>query len=415
MSTCTANGLRVLSCVVDLPAKGIWHADIETDGDEVLSGRVTIKLADATYVGTVRSGGVRNGRGNWKVVGGAGGWASTIKRKGYADDGGVKVQTIVGDAASESGETIRGTTSMRLGAHYTRNESMASEALAVLPEWYVAEDGSTVIGARPATNYAGELTVIDKDSASQRIVVASDSVARLVPGAIVSGITSQDVRHVLTTEGLRTTIWGSLQSNSWRALILAALPQLRYAGIFEYRVVTQEGDRLNLQAVRSSLGLPDLRRVSYSPGIPGASSTVALGSIVLVGFVNSDPSNPIVCGFAGPDSMGHMPLTLTMAAPIITLMAPAVSITGAVAVTGAVAAAGIAAPLSPPVSAPTLEIDAGIKPINVSGLTVTLCSGVAGVARIGDTVSVAVTVDPVTHAGVGTGTITSGSAKVFAG
>jgi hypothetical protein len=397
MSTATANDLRVLSCAVELPAKGIWHADVETDGDEPLSGAVTIKLADATFVGTMRSGGVRNGRGTWKIVGGKGGWASTVKRKGYTSDAGVKIQTVIEDAARDAGETLRGTTSTRLGSHYTRVEGLASESLALLDAWYVDVDGATVIGARAASSYTAALVVKEKDDAGARVKVAADSIVGIVPGATIDGIVAVDVRHTLDTEGLRTTVWGDLPSNQWRSLILAALPQLRYAGMFEYRVVSQEGMRLNLQCTRVSTGLPDLRRVPFSPGIPGASATVTPGCVVLVAFVNSDPSRPVVIGFADFESPGHPALIITLT-------------TASLAVTGAIAAAGIAAPLSPPAGAPSLEVDGGNKPINIdcdAPAVITLAGGIQGVARIGD----AVQVNPAT----GTGTIIAGSARVFAG
>jgi hypothetical protein len=69
-----------------------------------------------------------------------------------------------------------------------------------------------------------------------------------------------------------------------------------------------------------------------------------------------------------------------------------------------------------------MTIDAGAMPLVLtntlspiaigaaSTTAITLGGGIQGVARIGDTV--AVTVDPVTHVGVGT--ITSGSPKVSA-
>ena len=79
MSTATANGIRVLSCTIDLPAQGVWHADVETDGDDVLASPVTLKVADATYVGAIKSGGTRNaqtqaGEGGAGQAGGALGW-----------------------------------------------------------------------------------------------------------------------------------------------------------------------------------------------------------------------------------------------------------------------------------------------------------------------------------------------------
>jgi hypothetical protein len=76
--------------------------------------------------------------------------------------------------------------------------------------------------------------------------------------------------------------------------------------------VTQEGERLNLQPVRVSLGMPDLLRVPVRPGVAGARADVALGSTVLVSFVNADPARPVVVGFEAPDGQGFAPLRLDL-------------------------------------------------------------------------------------------------------
>ena len=43
--------------------------------------------------------------------------------------------------------------------------------------------------------------------------------------------------------------------------------------------------------------MPDLQRVPVRPGVAGCVATVALGSRVLVGFVDSDASRPYVASF----------------------------------------------------------------------------------------------------------------------
>lgn len=84
-----------------------------------------------------------------------------------------------------------------------------------------------------------------------------------------------------------------------RASILALADELlgavRYFGLYEYRVVTVDGGGLvSLQPTSRRAGVPDIARVESRPGIGGARTTPALGSTVLVAFVNGDPSRPVV-------------------------------------------------------------------------------------------------------------------------
>jgi hypothetical protein len=390
--------------MVDIPLVGIWHADVETDGETELSGRVTIVLSDQTFVGTIVSGGVRNGRGRWKVVGGNGGWSNTIPKRGYNADQGVRKSLILQDAASECGETLGGTIpSDAMGPHFVREEASASNALALVDAWYMSNDGITTIGARATSTYSGQAVVAERDNASGFVSLTTDLLAGLVPGATIDGIAVVDVRYVLEKSALKVFGWGELPSNQWRTLILKALPWLRYQGIFEYRVVTQETDRLNLQCVRSSAKMPDLKRVPYSPGVPGIKANALLGSSVYVAFVNSDPSMPMVVGFAPPDSPGFIPLTMTMVCPAIAITSAAVAVSGALSA-GSFASAAIA----PPLLAAGMDIGDPLKVTEILGSSITLGGGSAAVARVGDTVSVVVGGVP------GTGTITSGNTAVLA-
>jgi hypothetical protein len=82
---------------------------------------------------------------------------------------------------------------------------------------------------------------------------------------------------------------------------------MRFRGLYEYRVVTQEDERLNLQAVQVALGMPDIRRAFVRPGVAGCRADVALGSRVLVAFVNADPARPVVVGFEDAEGAGFAP------------------------------------------------------------------------------------------------------------
>lgn len=93
----------------------------------------------------------------------------------------------------------------------------------------------------------------------------------------------------MSTERIRDAVQG---------LAVAALPHVRHLGLYEYRVVTVDaGDYLSLQATDADAGVPDLARVAMRPGIGGSTTTPALGSLVLVAFINGDAARPVVVSF----------------------------------------------------------------------------------------------------------------------
>ena len=100
----TLNGHKVTDARVTIPAWGVWYADVAIDGEVALSGAATLVVADLTLSGTVLSGGPSTGRSHFRVVGGEGGWGKLLKKRSYANDAGVKLAKILGDAAFEVGE-----------------------------------------------------------------------------------------------------------------------------------------------------------------------------------------------------------------------------------------------------------------------------------------------------------------------
>lgn len=93
-----------------------------------------------------------------------------------------------------------------------------------------------------------------------------------------------------------------------RVLVREIMAPTAYHVPVRYRVVlASAGDRLELQIVRKVSGFPDTLPLSMQPGAPGAKGTPALGSMVLVQFIEGDPSLPVVTHFARPDEQGFIP------------------------------------------------------------------------------------------------------------
>lgn len=328
MTAATLNGQRVTHATAQIPSWGCWYADADVDGDVKLSGAVTLVIADLTLKGTVLSGGPDKGRSHYRIVGGAAGWGRSIPKRSYSSDAGVRKASVLADAAREVGETL-GTVSNTdmLGPHWVREAGPASQTLELVAPgaWYVGEDGVTRLGARPSKALVGAVTQQSVDLARGTVAIASDSIAQILPGVVVNGIEALDVRHELDAKkGLRTTLWGKggiRRLDSLRSVIEQMFPDWKYHGLTEYRVVTLEGARVNLQPVRVSTGMPDLRRVKTRPGLPGAKADLKLGSVVLVGFVDSSPSRPVILAFEDSEGDGWKPPKVELDADAIVLAA----------------------------------------------------------------------------------------------
>ena len=221
------------------------------------------------------------------------------------------------DAAVACGESIGTVASSSVGPAFARHRGPASRVLeALVPRgWYVDEAGVTQIGSRAAVAWTGAATRITNDEAQRRYELAPSTLVGLLPGAIVDGVEALDVEHVLDGEGkLRTTLWGGPVAPSarlpeaLRRIVEHYTAQHRYRGVWEYRVVLQTGQRLDLQAVRASSGMPDLRGVRVRPSA-GCRASLTLGSIVLVAFVNGDPTRPFLTAFEGPSGGGWLPIS----------------------------------------------------------------------------------------------------------
>ncbi len=325
----TLNNQRCTAARVNVPAWGCWHAEAEVDGEMKLSAgaRVTLKIADLTLSGTVLSGGPTLGRASYRIVAGAGGWGRMATAKNFVDDSGVKVSTVLVDTAALVGETMAAIApSVRTGPAWTREaDRPASDALNHLSPaaWYVDENGITHLGARaPGKLPNGAVRLAPVDLARGKVMLASESIATILPGVVVDGLTAVDVLHEVSADGgLRSTVWGGSTGSaaeSVRKLVAALDPDRGFRGVTEYRVDTLSGaSRLNLQPVRASSGMPYLKNVIVRPGVAGCEATYALGARVLVGFVEADPSRPYVA--AGEEAGGSrfLPTALALASGVL--------------------------------------------------------------------------------------------------
>jgi hypothetical protein len=321
-SAATLAGHACTRVRVQVPAWGLWWADVDLAEPETVSGRVSLVVADKTLSGTVMAGGVSNGRAAYRVVGGAGGWGRTIPKKAYRSDFGLTVAKIVGDAATAVGETVSGAPTTKQGPHYVRRAEAASRTLHLLAPrtWYVDFEGVTRFGARTSVTYTGDGTRTRPVPEARIVEIATDTIGDLVPGVIVDDLPpASDVEYELDDKRLTVRVYASAAStrrlSAIAKIVEALFPNLKYSGAYEFRVVGQTGDRLDLQPARVATGMPELSGVPVRPGMAGLRANVTLGEHVLVVFADADPSRPQVIAHEAPDEPGWMPLTLELGGP----------------------------------------------------------------------------------------------------
>lgn len=332
MTTAALNGIACTRARVQWPSVGRWWADLDLApvfpggvSAPAVGDAVTLTLADLTFVGTIASGGVFDGRAAYRVVAGRGGWSRTLPRRGYQNDLGVSVATLIADLAEGAGElTPVGAAALgRVSPHYDRIERPAYQTLhALAPRaWWTGADGVVRIGPPPETTYSGRATETAHDPRSGITRLAAiDALAGLMPGAVIQGrAPACDVELLAEgAAGLSIVVYHAASARSRRVQALAEIidaidPFRAYRACYEYRIVGQTGERLDLQPVRTATGMSDLARVPVRPGMAGLKAAHLSGALCLVAFVDADPSRPCVVAFDDADSPGFVPNMLTVA------------------------------------------------------------------------------------------------------
>lgn len=304
MSESTINGLPLLRATVTLPRCGVWTADVEAQSGETLSGDVTIELQGLRLVGTIEDGAPYRERGWYRVLGGKGGWRSVLPARAYRNEAGVKLTTVVNDAAREAGESVGTFAERRIGPGFVRPRAEAARVLDLLtPDaWYVDPSGVTQIGSWPVVPYGLTYQLIDSRPDRKRVTLAAEDLTGLVPGATLEGMEAASVRHELTPDGIRSQVYGTVGNvdrilRGLKALVGVLVHSTFYFGRYEYRVVDASDTHCDLVPARAALGLPDLANVVMRSGVPGAGGSPAVGSSCEVMFLDGDPTRPVVVGY----------------------------------------------------------------------------------------------------------------------
>lgn len=333
----TLNGHALTRAYLCVPGQGPWFADCDLadeSADITQTARAAkLQIGSAQWVGTVTPDhdGTWGGARRLRVVGGAAGWRRMLSALSYVNDAGVSGLVVAQDAARAVGESLDPAVVVaRLPSHYVRPAGVASrvieDAARGVP-WWVGSDGVTRIAQRSAGPLpASEFTITSYDPRDCTVELAIDDLSLVQIGGTITHDTLDRVLTVRSFEatasakGIRVRAWCPQDTPTVSQLtdtlrsIVTRMTDGQLHGIYEYRVGQLNGDRVDLQPVRSSDGLPNCTAVSMRPGVAGAHARLALGTTVLVQFISGDRGRPVITAFAGKDGQQHVPQELILCA-----------------------------------------------------------------------------------------------------
>lgn len=339
----TLNGKPVARARVSAPWTGAWFATVMPhDVADVPSGAVQLKLGTLTLNGTVdplRTG-IFAGEASVAIRAGAGAWSKGVAPKPNHNDGSLKRSTLAQDVASTVGEKLVVSSSADgplVGVDFPREAAPASRILEQLfpgAVWYVGADGMTRVGDRTTRDVSASVQVLELELGTRTATLAlsTEDVGDLLPGGSISDpvrlgsepFVIHDVEIVLSDASLRATASGRTGRNAtllgaFRQLVRESDPNRTFFGLYRYRVYKMSGDRVELQIVRPTVGLPDNIPLSIMPGIAGASFQLTAGAVVLVQFIEGDPSLPVMTHATKKGDAGFLPVSLTLDASSIAI------------------------------------------------------------------------------------------------
>lgn len=310
MTTLSINGIPAVSVRLLVPWTGVWIADVDVDLSIVPAlptGPVLLKIGERVLQGTVdpRLSGKHGAKATARVLGGAGGWDKTVRPLHLHNPAGVTSIAVITATAAEVQERAVVALPTVLGTDYVRAAGPASRVLSGL-SWHVDFSGTTIVGPRVPIPMSPTVDILDWEPGEQLAEVGYSDI--LMPGTILLSpnmgpVTVRDVEQTFGPGGARAKAWCSASEPRGAGGELGqALSDLAreacgvaYLRSYRYRVVVQALDgRLTLQAVSRTAGLPDVLPVAFWPSTAGVVAELVPGTIVVVAFLEGNPSLPIV-------------------------------------------------------------------------------------------------------------------------
>jgi hypothetical protein len=210
------SGHAATAAFIRVPNIGAWIADVSFAEAFLPTGKVTLNVGPAAFVGTVDPdlSGSFGLRSRVRIVAGAGAWGLTAPRRAWHNDAGVKLSHVLNDTASSVGEALGPLDDVQIGIDFVRREAPARRVLARLaPGWWVDYAGVTQTRPRP-TSDATSYTVLDFDTAQNVTTLEADDVRTVTPGMVIrkrldEPLTVRELSIAVTSSSARLVAWGT--------------------------------------------------------------------------------------------------------------------------------------------------------------------------------------------------------------
>lgn len=214
------SGIPIVAMTLVLPYSGVWHADIRLDrAIGPTAGPQILTLSDLTMTcAVVRSVDFAGAR-CMRVVGGTGGWRTTIPPLQYQSPTGVPVALVSSDAAGlvqELQPIIGPTIAPVTGPTFVRQGGAASLVLQSLfgDQWWMDPTGAVQVVPRLPTPIVLPFDLLDARGPQglYRVSSQGDILTPWVPGAVFLGPTMTSpatinrVTHTVDGRKMRTDV-----------------------------------------------------------------------------------------------------------------------------------------------------------------------------------------------------------------
>jgi len=204
----TFGGQLVTSSNLIFPWTGVWSGTLECASDVLLGGVQALEVSGLSLTCAICPGssGVDNYTARYTIVGGYGGWGTSVGAKGYHSDLGVKLSEILEDLGTACGERVVSATDARLDVDYLRREQTGARCLTGLlgAEWHVAANGLTICSPRSSTEISVSYELLRFDPIYRLSDLYVEDLSKVAVGSILRKTpTPQIVRslRVETTSG----------------------------------------------------------------------------------------------------------------------------------------------------------------------------------------------------------------------
>jgi hypothetical protein len=177
-------GRAITKARVTIPEYGTWAADVSLSDSSQIPIITTLTIGDLSMSAAVIRMASFSGSKSARLIGGFGGWRKTLARGMYASSGGVRLSTVLQDAATELGERIVVADDRSLGTLYVRQEAPGQRLLRNLigPVWWIDPSGVTQTGPRSGGDITSQFDVIHWSGGKGSFEIATETYADWMPG-----------------------------------------------------------------------------------------------------------------------------------------------------------------------------------------------------------------------------------------